>query len=230
MSAQRPSEIGTRLTPTERECLSLVRQGFQSKEIAELTGKAPKTIDKHIENACRKLGVSNRRQAARLLSTQDQLPSPPPLRNDAVEAPFPIAPQIVGAPDGATEGGANAANARTSPLPDLGGNGGDIRRAGGDERAKGRGDPAADFDAASCREPFTARLDARDLLHRARSPLRERSCAEEARSGETPSPLKRMMSILVIAAAATIILAALLGGGVQLQLAIQAVDRLLLGH
>jgi len=55
MTAQFPSDIEARLTPTERECLSLVSQGFQSKEIAELTGKAPKTIDKHIENACRKL-------------------------------------------------------------------------------------------------------------------------------------------------------------------------------
>lgn len=39
-----------------------------------------------------------------------------------------------------------------------------------------------------------------------------------------------MMSILVIAATASALLAALLGGGVQLQLAVQAVDRLLSGH
>ena len=39
-----------------------------------------------------------------------------------------------------------------------------------------------------------------------------------------------MMSIFVIAAAATVVLAALLGGGVQLQLAVQAVDRLLSGR
>lgn len=38
------------------------------------------------------------------------------------------------------------------------------------------------------------------------------------------------MSIFVIAAASTVVLAALLGGGVQLQLAVQAVDRLLSGH
>ena len=38
------------------------------------------------------------------------------------------------------------------------------------------------------------------------------------------------MSIFVIAAAATIVMAALLGGGVQLQLAVSAVDRLLSGH
>jgi len=60
--------------------------------------------------------------------------------------------------------------------------------------------------------------------------LRERSTAEEIRLGETPSPLKRMMSILVIAAIASALLAALLGGGVQLQLAVQSVDRLLSGH
>jgi len=39
-----------------------------------------------------------------------------------------------------------------------------------------------------------------------------------------------MMSILVIAAAASVLLAALLGGGVQLQLAVQAVDRLFSGR
>ena len=39
-----------------------------------------------------------------------------------------------------------------------------------------------------------------------------------------------MMSIIVIAATATAILSALLGGGVQLQLAVQAVDRLLSGY
>lgn len=229
MPAQFPSDMEARLTPSERECLSLVGQGFQSKEIAELTGKAPKTIDKHVENACRKLGVPNRREAVRLL-TRGRLPSPIHLRAESVEAPFPLAPPIVGAPDGVTKGGTNAATARTSPLPDLGGDRGDIRRAGRDERAKGSGDPAAVDDATGGQDPFTARLDARDILHRARSPLRERSAAEEAQPGETPSPLKRMMSIFVIAAAATVVLAALLGGGVQLQLAVQAVDRLLSGR
>lgn len=224
MSAHSSPDTGPRLTPTERECLSLVGQGFQSKEIAELTGKAPKTIDKHIENACRKLGVPNRRQAARLLLTQKVL------RNGAVEAPFPMALPTVDAPDDVSKGGANAASARTPSFPHLGGDGGDIRRAGGDERAEGPGIPVAVDDATGGPEPFTARLDARDLLHRARSPLRERSTAEEARSGESPSPLKRMMSVLVIAAAASVLLAALLGGGVQLQLAVQAVDRLLSGR
>ena len=215
MPAQRSSTPELRLTPAERECMSLVCQGFQSKEIAELTGKAPKTIDKHVENACRKLGVQNRREAVRLL-TQGRLPSPVPLRDAIVGPPFPTAPPIAGAADGVTEEGAYAASARTSPLPDLGGSGGDIRRAVDD--------------AAGGRASFTARLDARDLLHRARSPLRKRSSAEEAQSGELPSPLKRLMSIFVIAAAATIVMAALLGGGVQLQLAVQAVDRLLSGY
>lgn len=39
-----------------------------------------------------------------------------------------------------------------------------------------------------------------------------------------------MMSILVIAALACLLLSAVLGGGMQLQLAVQAVDRLLSGH
>lgn len=228
MPPQPSLDRAPRLTPTEQECLSLVGQGFQSKEIAEITGKAPKTIDKHIENACRKFGVPSRRQAARLLA-QGQLPSRNYIRSDAVGAPFPIAPLVVGASDGVTKGGANAANARTPPLPDLGGDGGHIRRVDGDERAKGSGDPTVVDDATSSLEPFTARLDARDILHRARSPLRERSSAEEA-LGAPPSPFKRMMSILVIAAFACLLLSAILGGGMQLQLAVQAVDRLLSGR
>jgi hypothetical protein len=39
-----------------------------------------------------------------------------------------------------------------------------------------------------------------------------------------------MMSILVIATVASALLAALLGGSVQLQLAVQSVDRLLSGR
>lgn len=214
------SDPAARLTPREYECLSLVSQGFQSKEIAELTGKAPKTIDKHIENACRKLGVPNRRQAARLHVSQERI------RTDAVEAPFPMASPLVGAPDGVTKGGADVANTRTPPLPDLGRGRSDLRRTGDDERAEGSGASAVVDDAIDGAGSFTARLDARDLLHRARSPLRERSLAEET-GRENPTPLKRMMSILVIAATASVLLAALLGGGVQLQLAVQAVDGLL---
>ncbi|MET4684509.1 helix-turn-helix domain-containing protein [Brevundimonas faecalis] len=223
MPAHASSGIGARLTPTERECLSLVGQGYQSKEIAGFTGKSPKTIDKHIENACRKLGVQNRRQAARLLTSSD-------IRSDVVEAPFPVADPTAFATDDLAKGGVNAADARTSPFPDLGRGGGDIRRAGGDERAERSGAQPAVDDATGGRDAFSARLDARDFLHRARSPLRERSTAEEARRGESASPLKRMMSILVIAVVASVLLAALLGGGVQLQLAVQAVDRLFSGR
>lgn len=200
----------------------MVAAGMQSKEIAALTGRASKTIDKHIENACRKFSVSTRRQAARLYS--ESL-----LRSDSVEAPFPLS--LLADLDLAEgrKGGADGANRRTSPDDQLGGARGDIRRPGGEQGTAGGGDEAASNDAAASGTSFTARLDARDLLHRARSPLRERSLTEGADDG-VPEKIKRMMMIPVIAALVISVIAAILGGGVQLQLAIQSIDRMLSGR
>lgn len=211
------------LTRTERDCLRLVAQGLQSKEIAAQTGRAAKTIDKHIENACRKLGVTGRRQAARILAASEAL------RNGAVEAPIPLFATAGVVPSAGTKGGGDAALGRT-PSPDhLGGAGGDLRRSRGDERATGGGPETASLDEGDVGLAFTARSDARDFLHSARSPLRERSRAEHAGDTETRTRLKRLLKIPVLAAIAVAVLAAILGGGIQLQLAIQTLDRMLSG-
>ncbi len=67
------------LTPREKDCLRLVAQGLETKQIAAtLTvggGEAgdpprrptPDTVDGYIKSAMRKLGVSRRRDAARIL-------------------------------------------------------------------------------------------------------------------------------------------------------------------
>lgn len=207
------------LTPTERECLLLVAEGLQSKEIAAATNRAAKTVDKHIENACKKLEVSGRRQAARLLAQA--------LRNDHVEAPFPLSPNLSSPSPTSQKGGDDAAR---TPSPDhLGGVGGDLRRPRGYERAEGRGVSFASYDEADGEAPVTARSDARDFLHRARSPLRERSTARQTEDQGSWARVKRLAMIPILAAVAVAVIAAILGGGVQLQLALQALDRLFAG-
>ncbi|WP_409013070.1 response regulator transcription factor [Brevundimonas sp.] len=51
-------------TTRERQCLVGVAQHRQSKEIARGLGISSKTVDKHIETGCKRLGVSSRRDAA----------------------------------------------------------------------------------------------------------------------------------------------------------------------
>lgn len=58
----------TLLTGRQRQCLRLVASGQSSKEIAEtLGGISHNTVDLHLKRAVKILGVSNRREAARLL-------------------------------------------------------------------------------------------------------------------------------------------------------------------
>lgn len=51
----------------QKACLRLVAQGMSSKEIARQTGLAPLTVDTYVKQAIARLGVSNRREAARRL-------------------------------------------------------------------------------------------------------------------------------------------------------------------
>ena len=55
--------VTARLTPREREILSLVSTGLEAREVAEKLRLSPKTVGTHIENIYRKLGVHNRAQA-----------------------------------------------------------------------------------------------------------------------------------------------------------------------
>lgn len=56
------------LTPREQEILLLAGQRLTDKEIAQHLDLSPRTIQNHLHRAYEKLGVSNRIQAARLLS------------------------------------------------------------------------------------------------------------------------------------------------------------------
>jgi DNA-binding CsgD family transcriptional regulator len=58
------------LSPREREILPLVLDHKSNKEIGKLLGCSHRSIGKHLENACRKLGVHNRHEAATLARAQ----------------------------------------------------------------------------------------------------------------------------------------------------------------
>ena len=51
------------LTGRQRECLAWVREGKSSPEIADRLGISAQTVDEHIAEACRRLGVRTRVQA-----------------------------------------------------------------------------------------------------------------------------------------------------------------------
>lgn len=51
------------LTRRQRECLSLVRKGLTSLQIAAELGMSHRTVNQYIGDACRRLGARNRTQA-----------------------------------------------------------------------------------------------------------------------------------------------------------------------
>ncbi len=62
---------GTELTPAERTVALLVSRGLRTKEVATELVVSPKTIEYHLGNIYRKLGVSNRAQLASVFATAD---------------------------------------------------------------------------------------------------------------------------------------------------------------
>ncbi|WP_293827264.1 helix-turn-helix transcriptional regulator [uncultured Brevundimonas sp.] len=57
------------LTTRESECVHLAGQGLEDKEIAARLGISPRTVGNHLHHAYAKLGVSDRKLAARRLSS-----------------------------------------------------------------------------------------------------------------------------------------------------------------
>jgi DNA-binding CsgD family transcriptional regulator len=69
------------LSEGQKNCLRLVGQGMSSKEIAKATGLTPQTVDTYVKAGMARLGVANRRDAARALAAfelSQQSGSPPP--------------------------------------------------------------------------------------------------------------------------------------------------------
>ena len=59
-----PLSTGPDLTARQIECLRWSAEGKSSWDIAQILGISPRTVDEHLDNACRKLGVKRRAQAA----------------------------------------------------------------------------------------------------------------------------------------------------------------------
>lgn len=59
-----PNAVSAILSPRQRDCLSWVRHGKSSTDIADLLGISAQTVEEHIAAASRKLGVRTRVQAA----------------------------------------------------------------------------------------------------------------------------------------------------------------------
>ena len=62
LPAQFSSELG--LTTREGEVLSWLSKGKTNRDIAQILGLSPRTVDKHLEQIYAKLGVENRTAAA----------------------------------------------------------------------------------------------------------------------------------------------------------------------
>lgn len=72
-----PIEGLDRLTERERECLRLVDRHMSSKEIARELGLSKHTVDWHLDKARRRLGASDRYDAARRVFDRAHQGAPP---------------------------------------------------------------------------------------------------------------------------------------------------------
>lgn len=59
------------LSEQQKACLRLVHQGFVSKQIASQLSLTPGTVDNYINAALGKLSLTSRREAARLLASEE---------------------------------------------------------------------------------------------------------------------------------------------------------------
>lgn len=68
---------GVRLTPTEVRVLSLIAQGYSSREAADRLVVSKRTVDFHLANIYDKLNVKNRVQALRSATRLGLIPFEP---------------------------------------------------------------------------------------------------------------------------------------------------------
>jgi DNA-binding response OmpR family regulator/DNA-binding CsgD family transcriptional regulator len=66
-----PSRLASAaLTPRETEVLSWIAKGKTNRDVAEILGMSPRTVNKHLEHVFEKLGVETRAAAAALASRE----------------------------------------------------------------------------------------------------------------------------------------------------------------
>lgn len=89
MTQSLPEVSLQQLTPREKECLRLAAQHLSSKEIARKLAVSPHTVNGHIDEARRKMGVATRRDAARILLEAEERSAPMSQAADAGALPIP---------------------------------------------------------------------------------------------------------------------------------------------
>jgi DNA-binding CsgD family transcriptional regulator len=133
----------TMLTERERQCLRLVHSHFNSKQIARELGIKPGTVDRHCENAARKLNVDSRVAAALVLVAREGVP------NGSQYERVAIAPTPVAALDGGAERTPHDPDGRYASADQLARNGdhssgnGDLRHQASDGASLDRGNAQA---------------------------------------------------------------------------------------
>jgi DNA-binding CsgD family transcriptional regulator len=66
-----PTRLSTAsLTPRETEVLSWIAKGKTNRDVGEILGMSPRTVNKHLEHVFEKLGVETRAAAAALASRE----------------------------------------------------------------------------------------------------------------------------------------------------------------
>lgn len=65
-------ELFEKLTDGQRGCLRLVARGLTSKEIAQAIGLSPLTVDTYLKKAMDRVGIPNRKGAARAFMDWEQ--------------------------------------------------------------------------------------------------------------------------------------------------------------
>ncbi|WP_420145350.1 LuxR C-terminal-related transcriptional regulator [Sphingobium sp.] len=80
------------LSEGEKQCLRLVAQGFNSKEIARQLQVSEHTVDQRVRTSLRKYGVPSRKEAARLFVSAAQLQPQSDTYQPLIYQPEPLAP------------------------------------------------------------------------------------------------------------------------------------------
>lgn len=189
-----------RLTDRERECLRLVHAHMNSKQIARRLGIRPSTVDRHCENAARKLNATGRVDAALLLIADQPVP------NDSVSEPIPIASRPAIASPARAKGGTNDRYRRTGARPQLETASDRVARPGGHASEAHDGPAPGGGNAQTGVVPVTREYVQGDTPHWSRlAGLRLPA------GGIGHEPLGRILFVFTIAAIAVLVLTSVMG-------------------
>lgn len=193
------AEPASLLTERERQCLRLVHAHLSSKQIARELGIQPGTVDRHCENAVRKLQVESRVAAALALVGQE-------IGEGSQYELIPMGERRISGVSGGAERTPHDPRRRYDSPAELGRDGSHLSSLGHDRHQKDHG-PAPDRgDAQAIAVHDIGWGDDRADVHRIRD-ARHRLQALDERTGR----LGTLLVVLGVAAAAAWILTAVAG-------------------